>query len=130
MYEYFTHFYKPVVSMSNILISIIYLIIYYYPIACQQKWHIFLLSSPDGLFLDVLVDRDSAGSCVLLSRRSGIESRLYSVPQISAIFCVALHVHQYKCVLLVVLDDFRDRVEALKERTQGEISISSENNGI
>lgn len=76
------------------------------------------------------MDRDSAGSCVLLSRRSGIESRLYSVPQISAIFCVALHVHQYKCVLLVVLDDFRDRVEALKERTQGEISISSENNGI
>lgn len=67
-------------------------------------------------FLDVLENRDCAGSCVLLRHRTEIESRLYGMLQISGVFCVALHVHQHKCVLLVVLDDFRDSFESLKEK--------------
>lgn len=67
-------------------------------------------------FLDVLENCDRAGSCVLLRHRTEIESRLYGMLQISGVFCVALHVHQHKCVLLVVLDDFRDRFESLKEK--------------
>lgn len=97
-------------------------------LACQQQ---VFLSSSNSLFPDVSENRDSAGSRVLPSHHSETESRLYSMLQISAVFCVALHVHQHKRVLLVVLDDFRDGPEALKKvKKQGEISLNAENNAV
>lgn len=84
------------------------------------KCHVFSpLSSPIGSFPDVLENCDIAGSRALLSHHSETESWLYSMLQSSAVFCVALHVHQHKCILLVVLDDFRDGFKSLKENKQG-----------